>query len=109
MWQGWILLFVGLWLFFGTGLLKAAPGGIAVDYLDFGIVAFVLGLWAFVHSTNALRKWLSAIAALAGIWLGLSAYFDKLQGIGNALIVGAVLSVIGFWIGAVKSTAAPNP
>jgi len=99
MWQFWVTLIVGLWLLLGSGLMgvNIAKDGYEVIYLLSGIVSFVLGLWVFLGPVKGLLKVFSAIIGIAGIWLGISAFVSGLQGIANAIIVGIILIILGFW------------
>lgn len=99
MWQFWVTLIVGLWLLLGPGIagINIAKGDYEAGYLLAGIVSFVLGLWVLVGPVKTLLKVFSVIIGIAGIWLGISAFISGLQGIANAIIVGIVLIVFGFW------------
>ncbi len=107
MWQFWVTLIVGLWLLLGSGVagVNIAKDSYEVGYLLAGIVSFVLGLWVFVGPVKGLLKVLSAIIGIAGIWLGISAFISGLHGILNAIIVGIVLIVLGFWGGVTKPSS----
>jgi len=107
MWQGWIILIVGLWLLLGAGIMdvKVAKDGYEIGYLLSGIVAFVFGLWAFLQPLKGLLKIFSGIIGIAGIWLGLSAFISGLHGLANAVILGIILIVLGFWSAMVKQSA----
>ncbi len=99
MWQFWVTFMVGLWLFLGSGIMGVyvKKEDFDVIYLILGILAFGLGLWVFVGQVKSLLKVFSAIIGIGGIWLGISSFIAGLQGIANAIIVGIVFIVLGFW------------
>jgi hypothetical protein len=101
MWQGWLILITGLWLLFGAGIMNVniESDGYGVDYLLTGILALVLGLWAFLQPVKGLLKVLFGVTGILGIWLGLSAFISALQGTLNYIILGIILIVLGFWTG----------
>lgn len=103
MWQGWVVLMVGLWLFFGVGLQGASSSN---QYLLTGILAFVFGLWVLFQPVKTLPKVLFVIIGIVGLWLGLSSFISGLQATANAIIFGIVLSVLGFWGALTKPTEA---
>ena len=111
MWQGWVTLGIGLWLFFGEWLLRSNFGSKSTDYMWLGIFALVFGLWAFFQTTKTLTKIWFLIMLIGGIWLGVSAYFSGLQGVANEIIVGIVFSILGFWTAIEKAntTAEQTP
>lgn len=106
MWQGWVTLGIGLWLFFGEWLLKANFGSKPTDYMWLGIFAFVFGLWAFFQTSKTLTKIWFLIILIGGLWLGLCAYIPSLQGVVNEIVVGAVFAILGFWTAIEKANVA---
>ncbi|CUU05445.1 hypothetical protein JGI1_01257 [Candidatus Thermokryptus mobilis] len=107
MWQFWVTFLIGLWLLLGQGLMSVSVSkeNFEVLYLLTGIFSFTLGLWLFFGQLKGLLKVFSVVIGLAGIWLGITAFISGLQGIGNAIILGIILIVLGFWGALTKSTA----
>ncbi len=107
MWQFWVTFLIGLWLLLGQGLMKVSVSreDFEVLYLLTGISSFTLGLWLFFGQIKGLLKVFSVIIGLAGIWLGITGFISGLQGIANAIILGIILIVLGFWGAVTKSTS----
>ena len=107
MWQFWVTFLIGLWLLLGQGFMKISisKGDFEALYLLTGIFSFTLRLWLFFSQIKGLLKVFSVIIGLAGIWLGITGFIPGLQGIANAIILGIILIVLGFWGAMTKTTS----
>ena len=87
MWQSWIGLILGAWLF-ASGWVPGlqAPGNMAAV----GALSVIFGFWA-------IRKWQTVVIGIIGIWLLLASLFFFVNQPSNYFIPGAVIFLLGVW------------
>lgn len=89
MWQGWISLILGAWLFI-SGLIPSLQT--PVNYIIAGILAAIFGFWAY-------RTWQGIVNGILGLWMVLSGLVSSLMLNWNLIIVGIVMAALGIWTG----------
>ena len=70
MWQGWVNIFLGVWLAVAPGIPMDAPWN-KLNNIYLGVLA------AFVSGSIPIKKpWASWLGMAAGIWVASSTYFN---------------------------------
>lgn len=100
-WQDWILLILGIWLFFSPFWLPgymAATSVAAWNAYIFGVLVFAFA-WAALTSPHRWEEWLQLAF---GIWLLISPYVlgfstHEAGAARNAVIVGILVGLDAIW------------
>ncbi len=88
MWQAWINIIVGAWVFLSSFVHNA---NVAVNFFIVGIIIAIFGFW------TPRKKWQGYINGFIGLWLILSGFFLALQASTNLWITGLIVVILASW------------
>ena len=90
MWQGWIDIAAGIWLFL-SGLIPAIRT--PASMIAAGVAVVIFGFWG----SGTQKSWQSIVNGLVGVWLVLSGIWFNLAVPWNFIVFGALIIILAIW------------
>ena|SRR5689334_18770386 len=98
-WQDWVMLILGIWMFFSPWILSYSPDTRAAgNAYVLGILVVVFAIWALSQP----RKWEEWINLILGIWLIISPFVLRFSGdhtaTTNHVVLGVLIGIDALWV-----------
>jgi len=99
MWQAWMHIIVGFWVFL-SGFWEELV--VPANFVIMGVTLTVLGFW------TPRNQWQGIVNGVLGLWLILSGFIPGLLSSANLLITGLIVIILAAWQAA-ASRQTPRP